>query len=50
MYQLFIIDIYLIDRKRKCRNMKKKKIHSFKMENYLLIPIPPPKPNEKKES
>lgn len=42
MYQLFIIDIYLIDRKRKCRNIEEKKIHSFKMEIYCFNTHPYP--------
>lgn len=42
MYQLFIIDIYLIDRKRKCRNIEEKKIHSFKMESNCFTTHPFP--------
>lgn len=44
MYQLFIIDIYLIDRKKEnVEILMKKKIHSFKMEIFgFNIPSPYP--------
>lgn len=39
MYQLFIIDIYLIDRKRKCRNIEEKKYIVSKWKFIVSIPF-----------